>query len=799
MWVVVFALATTGLVALGIWLWRRRSSRTRTDVATQPSAAAEPKTALDEPNTSVGGRGEDGEEESVECAQGDRDRGGESLGQCETDAKSPNDETDQMSSFVVAEDQDCTASEASPRDDSQNVRQAGQTAGDIADWEAEHTKIDARVESDAGSGKLDPQSRRDEKSDGTDDEDALNELTVEVPENELQAVTKDTKDGEEYSARSAEVSDEGEVESDDEESGQGVGRTDVIAPPSQVPGSADEGAETGSWEDHDRNDPGGSAKSADETTASDACVAQAAASERTEEGCADRAAKGPLSTDGEISVGREEQQRARSGRTASSTRATVAGAERGVGSASKDRSCGKDEAENKSDSSAQGDNVRRAAQRTQKTAVYRDRRGTRRGSIGTPIVSPPSPSAAAEARLRLLLDPVRRIVMLSVVLARPEGFPDRIEPLVDLQGTVEAFDDTRYDDLTLPWTENLLAGELRIKSKEGKQWLRSARGIHIFEDSPTESGMISVGGARAEVPHAIVCKADDEQDVRTAARSTGSPPLASHSNWSGVPEGWLVLSGYRPRHTSTSPMPTQLRPLDPGTAVEISLSGGLAIRATVYAEGRPPRIGISSLPDGASVTIGGVAAEQTSDGAWEAPGWDTPGYHLVDVVPGPSRTYQIMPDPTESDELRFWNAYPERFCARSHEPWARAEICGAVVRGPDGEAVIASLAHPVLIALGERRQAVSLMPRGDVPASVAVMSERPAFLIVATGQRRKQGRIVWLGSSDVRRTRSKADQQWAETVRSVVARRLPFDSNDTEGERAWRNAKQRARRIWRRR
>ena len=800
----MLAVATIGLVAVGIWLWHRKSPRTRADVAVQPpAAAAERKTALDEPSTSVGGSAEDGEKESAEYAQGDPHRAGKSLGQCGSEAKSTNKETDQMSSSVVAEDEQGIASEASPEGGSQNVRQERQTVEDTTDRETEHAKSDARLGSDACldnvGEKHDAQSQSDEKSDGTDDEDALDERKAGVRESGLEVATKDTEDAEEYPATSADVSEDGAVESNDGEYSQGVGRTDVVARASHVRRCPEGGAETASWADHDRNDPGGSVISSDELTAEDARVPQAAASERTEEACADRAAKGQLSRDGEISAEGEEQQQARRGRTDLPSCATVPPPEGASGAEARTEAGGKEESESQGDSRAQGDHVRREAQRTQRTPVHRDRRGLRRHSTGTPIVRPPSTSATAEARLRLLLDPVQRTAMLSVVLARPEGFPERIEPLVDLEGTVEAFDGSRYDDLALPWTGDLLDGELRIQSKEGKQWLRSARGIHIFEESPAESGMISVGGARPDVLHAIVCKADDEQAVRAAARSTGSPPLASHSNWNGIPEGWLVLSGYRPRHTSASPMPTQLRPLDPGIVVEISLSGGLAIRATVYAEGRPPRIGISPLPDGASVTIGGVAAEQASDGAWEASGWDRPGYHLVDVVPGPSRTYQIMPDPTKSDESRFWNAYPDRFCTGSREPWARAEICGAVVRGPEGEAVIASLTHPVLIALGERRQAVSLMPRGDVPASVAVMSERPAFLIAATGQRRKQGRIVWLGSSAMRGTRSNPDQHWAETVRSVVARRLPFDSRDPEGERAWRNAKQRARRIWRRR
>ena len=434
------------------------------------------------------------------------------------------------------------------------------------------------------------------------------------------------------------------------------------------------------------------------------------------------------------------------------------------------------------------------------TTVFRDRRGNRRARGQKSRIAAAGSNPPAEARLRLLLNSVQRAASLSVVLTRREDFPERIHPLLDGKSRlVEAFDSSRYDDLDLPWTSNLLNSELRIRSTDGKQWLRAARAIHIFAESPAESGLISVGTARANIPHAIVCKTGDEETVRTAAESTGSTPLASCERWHGIPDGWVVLSEYRPRHAATAPLPAQLKPLDPGTAVDISLSGGLAIKSMTYAEGRPPRISIAPLPERASVTIGSVSAQQTPDGAWEAPDWDSPGHHLIDVVPGPSLTYQVLADPVANGGWQFWDAYPGRFGSGECEPWGRAEICGAAVRGPKGEMIIAEVSRPVLIALGERRHAVALTPRNGVPASVAMVSEAPAFLIAARGPRRKQGRVIWLGSLDKGATRISPDRHWADTVRSMAARRLPLDCADSDGQRAWRNAKKRARHVWRRR
>src|SRR5262249_43947207 len=99
-------------------------------------------------------------------------------------------------------------------------------------------------------------------------------------------------------------------------------------------------------------------------------------------------------------------------------------------------------------------------------AVHQDRRGARRNSIAAARAgSQPSSYPAvrqAEAKLCLAVDPVRRNVRLSIVLLRPEGFPERIEVDLGHRETAHAFDDTRYDDIDVAWTTDFLAGELRL-------------------------------------------------------------------------------------------------------------------------------------------------------------------------------------------------------------------------------------------------------------------------------------------------------------------------------------------------
>ena len=148
----------------------------------------------------------------------------------------------------------------------------------------------------------------------------------------------------------------------------------------------------------------------------------------------------------------------------------------------------------------------------------------------------------AEARLRLILHPVRRAASLYAVLTRPPGYPDRVTLLMGAGAEVEAYSEDRYDDVDLEWTPSLLSGEVRLECEERYQWLRSSRRVHIFSEVADEPGLISAGSAAVSSPSAIICRQDDTDAVRSAARTCGSAELVSHDRWTGVPDGWAVLS-----------------------------------------------------------------------------------------------------------------------------------------------------------------------------------------------------------------------------------------------------------------
>ena len=440
-------------------------------------------------------------------------------------------------------------------------------------------------------------------------------------------------------------------------------------------------------------------------------------------------------------------------------------------------------------------------------AVHHDRRGRKRhqpkGPPQQPEVEPLQTSSAkplADVRLRLELHPIRETVQLSLVLLKPEGYPDTCT--IDLGGSTQlsSYDENRYDDIDLIWLPDTLPNEFRFSAPGGFTWIRSARRIHIFASSATEPGLVSVAAAVHGSEHAIVCRSEDADSVREVAEATGSPELKTLDHWNGVPAGWCVLTGYTPHHAAEDSAAGDFSSLDPRYNLEIRFVGGLQLRSNAFAEGHAPRIELPDLPDRVSVTIDGEAASADVTGAWRAEGWDKPGIHLIDLAPGPSLSYEIVADPANREGWPRWQ--PEAAPPSRKEVWAQTSICGASILGIGGETVLAHEAKSTLIALGSRGHATPFQRRSDANVSIALTSEPPAFLLAASGTRRHQGEVIWLGlepaatGSTGSRTSLLA---WAGIVRGAASRRLPFQSNgSSDAKAAWQRTARRARDIVRR-
>jgi hypothetical protein len=440
-------------------------------------------------------------------------------------------------------------------------------------------------------------------------------------------------------------------------------------------------------------------------------------------------------------------------------------------------------------------------------AVHHDRRGRKRNQAkALPAQSAVAPSESsparpsADARLRLELHPIRETVHLSLVLSKPEGYPSGCT--IDFNGGTQlhSFDENRYDDIDLMWLPDTLVNEFRFSAPGGFTWIRSARRIHIFAGSATEPGFVSVPAAVHGLEHAIVCRPDDADTVRGIAEAAGSPELKTLAHWEGVPTGWCVLTGYTPHQAAEGIAAGEFSSLDPRYNLEIRFVGGMQLRSNAFAEGHAPRIELPDLPDRVSVTIDGKAASADATGAWQAEGCDRAGIHLIDLAPGPSLSYEIVADPANREGWPRWQ--PEPVLPGHKEAWTRTSICGASILGIGGEAVLAHEAKPTLIALGSRGHATPFQMRSDVNASIALTPEPPAFLLVASGIRRHQGEVIWLGlePASAGPIGSRANLlAWANVVRSAASRRLPFRSNGSpDAKAAWQRTARRARDFRRR-
>jgi hypothetical protein len=329
-----------------------------------------------------------------------------------------------------------------------------------------------------------------------------------------------------------------------------------------------------------------------------------------------------------------------------------------------------------------------------------------------------------------------------------------------------------------------------------RQWL-----VLDTELAATEPGLVSVPAAALGQEHAIVCRADDTEFVRTLAEATGSPELQDLAHWGGVPAGWCVLAGYTPRRAAEGIQAGDFSPLDPLYDLKINLVGGLRLRPNTFAEAHAPRIELSGLPAHATVSIDGKPAAADETGTWRAEGWDAAGLHLIDVVPGPSLSYEIVADPAVHHGWPRWQPEEAIFPANK-EAWTRTSICGASIMGARGETVLAHETAAILIALDSRGHATPFQRRSDASVSIALPSSPPAFLLVASGNRRHQGEIVWLGLEPSRGgIAGSADElsTWANIVRSAAARCLPVKSNGSvEAKPLWQKAARRARDVRRR-
>jgi len=130
-------------------------------------------------------------------------------------------------------------------------------------------------------------------------------------------------------------------------------------------------------------------------------------------------------------------------------------------------------------------------------------------------------------------------------------------------------------------------------------------------------------------------------------------------------------------------------------------------------------------------------------------------------------------------------------------PPVPATIVGAFVAPLVKQTLLAVEPSQSVVALGHRGGAQALTPRSDAPAGVATLAFQPVFLVISSGMRRRQGRVLWLGTRASRNANParRPDMAWVSAVLGASARHLDVYPGEDEAKRAWRSAVAAARRM----
>lgn len=292
----------------------------------------------------------------------------------------------------------------------------------------------------------------------------------------------------------------------------------------------------------------------------------------------------------------------------------------------------------------------------------------------------PAPNTNADLRLRVQLVFGRGggVKTLALVPDRREGMPDEVE-IIGMQGELRLIEplESCYQSVPLADAGNALRQGVEWRGKGDARhwrWVLTRRELYVLApgDEFGLSGFVSTARLLLNARHVVLAMAHLRNEVLSALAETGSAtPEVNDDTTLGVPPGWLLFRDVTP----TRPVPMQdeahiLNALCPLPDVEPHFVGGIRLERRTWLAGFPPRIRFTgALSDDFRPLIDGQPAQSATDGAFEAPGWNSTGEHRL-WFGGQTETYSVR----MMDES--WEPW------RAHDFDAGTAICGAMTHPP---------------------------------------------------------------------------------------------------------------------
>ncbi len=401
---------------------------------------------------------------------------------------------------------------------------------------------------------------------------------------------------------------------------------------------------------------------------------------------------------------------------------------------------------------------------------------------------------------------------VSLLARRRPGLPEQM-PIdgTGNPGELAALQEDWYQDVLLTDFGQALRTGIswcsRAGSGERARWALSGREIVVLAPHEDLSGFVSCARLVIGEEHVVLCTPSYLAAALEAIGLAGSPQPVELETGTGVPDGWVGLRRVVPRNavaqSGSGEILDVLRPL---AQAEIVLSGGIRIARSCWLAGHPPEIrlrGDVAAADG--VYIDDYAARANTSGAYQVPGWDSRGEHLIRCTSG-TRTYRIA-DGRERWEA--WDAYTWSVGGGGSTDVKKVSICGPLVlppRTPGGHRMLVlPAANPVLVGArpgdiytSNRRSDIRAHELTAFPPFEAVWA-LPADVFHCS----KQSRIVSVqaitptrlsgvryGASDALRVRA-----WCNAILDASRKRLSIQSTDPVVHKLWDDYRRAARAV----